>query len=336
MTQEYRVAVLKVYQKKKDNHSISLNLIDSQPHTLKAECEAAFEWFEKPDEATLALFLKKSKENKGAYLQAIKNLNANKFKALNNFLHDKVKDPVSKNIEMLAFLIDFKPRPYREGWKPIGQIEDEVIVVVEPEVIEEVLTDQETAEEEPVDITMPPTPVIVIENDDNEKKDGDDGKKRRDIKEGGTTGEAGHKFLRKINIIILTVLATLSIGAYEVIKGSGGDGKIKEHRGLVNQVDGVNRTGGCMYWNQDHYESIACDQQQDNALIILLDSDKLVHLKQIRDTSKISDASIGHVWYFKTPSREIQCFTDSGTYPVDTNRRLLPITKYIIHKYFHR
>ncbi|RYE55104.1 MAG: hypothetical protein EOP48_10920 [Sphingobacteriales bacterium] len=42
--------------------------------------------------------------------------------------------------------------------------------------------------------------------------------------------------------------------------------------------------------------------------------------------------SIGKVWY-SGRGKNHEFFTDSGMHPVDTTRRLLPVTDYIITKY---
>lgn len=337
MSPEYQEAVIKAYQKKRDDHTLSLNLVEPQPRMIKAECEAAFEWFEKTDEATFEVFVKKKKENKEAYLTALTLVQAHRFKALNNFLHDKVDSPEPRTIEMLAFLINFKPRPYREGWKPIAIVEEEEIIIAPPVVIEDVVIEDEPITGEPGDAMTPVHPIVVVQTDGSDERENDgEGKKEKETPTGEPTRTADYRVVTKRNMVILAALVTLSIGAYKMIKVKGGDGKDEGGSSIVNRVINPKEGDGCMYWNDNHYERIACDQKQSGALIVPLDSEKLVHLKQIKDTSTISDASVGHVWYFKTLSKEIQCFTDSGMYPVDTNRRLLPITKYIIHKYFHR
>ena len=89
------------------------------------------------------------------------------------------------------------------------------------------------------------------------------------------------------------------------------------------------KPGGCMYWAEDHYQSIPCDQ---NASAVPLDSDTLVHLKRITRPDTITSAAIGYVWYDKV-SGNLQYYTWSGFDPVRPEYRLKPITSYIIKKY---
>ncbi|OCX54264.1 hypothetical protein BEL04_08380 [Mucilaginibacter sp. PPCGB 2223] len=294
MSPEYRAAVLKAYQEKRDSGNLSPNLIEPKSGTLKAECVTAFDWYQSTDEATLQLFYGK-KDNEKAYKQAVKNgVAETTFKALNNFLNDRTEAPVDRTIELLAFLIDFRPRPYRYGWKPNE-------------------TQGETGGKTP-----PPPPPVNEDDDDTGET----------IKENLLA--RWMRFVNRKNIAITAlVIATLTGGLY-ALKNSAGKPPIKKTDSLSLSVIPTRH----MYWNNDHYDTIP-GSTPNSAPVLTLDTFRLAHFRQITDTSQINAQSIGHVWYFKT-AKGLACFTAGGAYPLDTNRRLKPITLYMIDKYFHR
>ncbi len=91
----------------------------------------------------------------------------------------------------------------------------------------------------------------------------------------------------------------------------------------------------CMYWADDHYEQISCNQKIQNKIIIAFDSVKLNNFKKITRPDTITLKAKGHVWYTKIKG-EIEFYTSDGFHPVDLQLRLKPITDYIIKKYiFH-
>ncbi len=91
---------------------------------------------------------------------------------------------------------------------------------------------------------------------------------------------------------------------------------------------------GCMYWASDHYERVACNEKHGDTLVIALDTFRLKHFKKINDPDTITQNSIGRVWYIKIDN-QIEYFTSDGDYPPEPNRKLKPITLYMIKAHIH-
>jgi hypothetical protein len=112
---DYIRLVLKIYQQKVAENDISPRLINPTPAKLRAECMAVFaERHDAKDEQTLRTFFGKQ-DSLDAYAKAIKKLHTDKFKPLANYLKRLVATTDDKNTELLAWLIDFEPRPFKFG-----------------------------------------------------------------------------------------------------------------------------------------------------------------------------------------------------------------------------
>ncbi|HZY36209.1 MAG TPA: hypothetical protein VFE53_06145 [Mucilaginibacter sp.] len=113
MFADYQAEVLQSYQEKKGANQLSLNLIHSTAAKLRNECEVvAVKRYLKKDENTIRSFFGQQNDLTG-YVTAIKKFDPEKFKPLDSFLKGNIKNTDQKNIELLAWLIDFEPRPYR-------------------------------------------------------------------------------------------------------------------------------------------------------------------------------------------------------------------------------
>lgn len=100
---------------------------------------------------------------------------------------------------------------------------------------------------------------------------------------------------------------------------------------LKNRV-AINGSEKCMYWSDNEYVQVSCTQKIQDKLIIALDSVKLNDLKRITNPDTITHNSVGKVWYAKSKGR-VEFYTSGGSHPVEINKRLLPVTNYIINKY---
>lgn len=91
-------------------------------------------------------------------------------------------------------------------------------------------------------------------------------------------------------------------------------------------------TQKCMYWKDDHYESIDCNVKITDAPVIPLNIRKLNYFKKITLPDTLTKNSLGKVWYIRTGNYR-EYFTDSGSHPIDTVRKLRPLSAYILFKY---
>lgn len=92
----------------------------------------------------------------------------------------------------------------------------------------------------------------------------------------------------------------------------------------------------CMYWNGNAYEAVACNVKTSSAKIPL-DTAVLNQLKKINEPDTLTQQSIGKVWYGKVNGKP-EFYAASGTHPLDANKRLMPLTNYMLTKYvsYHR
>ncbi|WP_316826448.1 hypothetical protein [Pedobacter miscanthi] len=87
-----------------------------------------------------------------------------------------------------------------------------------------------------------------------------------------------------------------------------------------------------MYWDGDHYEPVKDDKQNIGGPIIPLNVQTLTQQRKINLPDTLTSYSIGKVWY-KGRGKGHEFFTDSGAYPLDTQRVLLPLSSTILTKY---
>jgi len=91
-----------------------------------------------------------------------------------------------------------------------------------------------------------------------------------------------------------------------------------------------------MYWTGLHYEPTAGNDKTNGKLIIPLNKEQLANQQRITSPDTLTNYSLGKIWYGKTNWKEDgkpQFYTDSGTNPLDTTKRLLPLTAHILNKY---
>lgn len=129
---EYRKAVLQAYETKKAAGLLSAELLSPTPGNIKTEvlnvCEQRFN---SKDEKTLRSFYG-TKDNKAAYYKAIDTTTADKFRPLEKVLKKGTLNTALRNIDLLAWLIDFKPRPFDYTLGPIETPDDIEVSVIEP------------------------------------------------------------------------------------------------------------------------------------------------------------------------------------------------------------
>jgi len=111
MSIDYENAVMDDYQFKKKNGDLSLILINPTPSTLRDECLAVCRRrYEKSDNRALSLFFEPATDKEN-FLKIIDGWKTDKFRPLVNYLKGETQTPEPKNVEILAWLIDYQPRP---------------------------------------------------------------------------------------------------------------------------------------------------------------------------------------------------------------------------------
>jgi len=146
MFEEYKNEIVLEYESRKKLGKLSVNLIELTPGRLRDECIIVYH--ERPltqDNEILRAFFGPL-GNANSYDQLIDNIDIDKFRPLIQYLTGITTSTARKNIELLAWLIDFKSRPYT-NW------------LINPVVITDDVEPPITDEPEPPTTTEPTTPV---------------------------------------------------------------------------------------------------------------------------------------------------------------------------------
>ena len=303
----YKQAVILEYQKKKNEGSLPRNLQNHTPANLKKECVDEFPTkYSNKDNETFKSFFGRA-NNAEEYFQKVRNSDPDIFKPLNNFLRkDADSGTFDRNIELLAWLIDFKSRPFKPG-NPydLGKPEPTSL----PTIQEPVTRDSNIHVEESKPEELSVTHEILV----------------NDIKEAIPQGSPSTKmvitlFSRNIVGIPIKFRKIIKVLLFAIII-------------LTSSYIFYDKTKQqYMYWDGRQYQLIKYDQKVDGAVIIPLDTFKLAHLKKIENISLITRNSIGKVYYSKVNGK-VEFYTSKGDYPEDSNRTLRPMSKYIYIKY---
>ncbi|MEN0052369.1 MAG: hypothetical protein AAGC65_01805 [Mucilaginibacter sp.] len=268
MTQDnYRILVLENFDQQAEARLLPQELVSPTRKNLKAHAlHVCTERFDPKDELMLrAVFGKK--DNREAYIRAIEISSAEKFRTLNNFLNDREIYTDFKNISLLAWLIDFQPRPFHHD-----------------------LTIPDKS------VQLPPRPTTPGEDPPTITK----AKVRRYLP----------IFYALASLLVLTA-------GY-----------------LLWDHNKVNHALGCMIWAADHYEATNCKEIPANTTAYPVNQQLIQTFRKITQPDTLTLHSIGKVWYAKHNGR-VEFFTCSGIHPLDTNKRLLPMSVHILEKYVY-
>jgi hypothetical protein len=124
---DYIESVMGEYQKKQSEGSLPLNLEVPTPSKLKKACILrCSKPFDRRDEKILIDFFDPEGSDKPLAV-LIGRSDRDKFKPLSNYLKGETSSTDEKNIHLLAFLIDFRPRPYVFGMQQPKPDEYEII-----------------------------------------------------------------------------------------------------------------------------------------------------------------------------------------------------------------
>jgi hypothetical protein len=332
MPEDYRKVVFDAYQKKKREGSLSPNLLDPTPGNIREECLIIYRERERnpKDDEIFRQFFKAVDKEKG-YLPVLENSLAEKFKQMPKILKGGVPKPGLRYAELLAWLIDFKPRPSTSYYTSFYRDESFDLVEVidasgtktdenETMMISGNDNEDQNSENERILIDEKIDNQSGLVEDENESiieisEDKDEGNKV-DIHEIEYVRMFSTSFITIVSILLLFV-GTACFFAWEISLTSVRMPKADE---------------GCMYWNEDHYEPVKCDAQLTNGTIIPLNLTALQQQRKINLPDTLTSYSLGKVWY-KGFMKGHEFFTDSGAYPLDTQRVLKPLSSTILTKY---
>lgn len=303
---DYEQQVREAYKRGKENGTLPHGLLHLTPANLKDEClKRCTKDVNRRDERVIRDFCGDLNESRNCHA-IIQRCETDKFRPLVNYLKGKSVSTDAKNIELLAWLIDFPGRPWEMGKKYAGEEDTNVDPVSNgpgPATEDQVTTSEVSAGTPVIKDDKPTVNPVIPKNP---------------IIKDRIAGSEGAERLKGKSTKKLAVAFMLSL-----VVGTGGMWWwMNENRPL----------GGCMYWHEDHYEPIACSQKIPNMRIIALDTIKLKNFRKLTRPDTITYLAIGKVWYSKIEGK-LEYYTSEGEHPVAYHRQLRPITKYIIDKY---
>ncbi len=319
MFPDYERLVLEDYLQKRTANKLPLNLSMPSPARLKEECErVCMERFERKDEAVIRAFFGRSGDRKES-LKIIQDSNIDSFRPLGKYLRTGgITKPEPKNIELLAWLIDFQDRPFILGKRYLSkEVVGSTIKMNLP--IEDYSDDLIRGQHNPepvaeVNIIGASKPVQATENN------GSDEEGARTVSENAASVLKVLPAWRYWNAVVASALLLLAWIA-------GFQSWDKKENVMLSSGN-----GGCMYWAGDHYQPIPCHQKVPNTLVLALDTLLVKHFRKITQPDTITNRAIGWVWYSKIHN-VLEYFTSDGEHPVVIGRRLKPITEYMIEKH---
>jgi hypothetical protein len=318
---DYIKLVMEAYNKKRANNELSPLLAQSTPAKIRRECLNVYqERYDKKDERMLRAFFGPA-ENGRQFLQSIRDFKTDRFKPLDKYLKGGSEKTDDTNLELLAWLIDFQYRPYVFGME-VTLNDNELFIIgksvnsageknTEPKAK---LTDSKEEEEglgtrmEDGKRSMPKEPeedlVITKEKSENPSS--------------VYPTDNSTKNLKKALIIFLSLV--ISFGGMYIIWQH-------ERSRDVN--------AGCMYWADDHYEPVSCNEERKGRLILPLNAARMKSFKRITREDTITERSIGKVYYIRK-NNTVEYYTEAGNHPIEVTRSLKELSAYMFQKHLRK
>lgn len=336
MPEDYQTIVLAKYRKLTEEEKTSIGLSTLTRASIRKACIKKFnEQYRSEDDYIFAEFFDVDRIDAN-FSQLLNKSDADDFKAIHNHIvgNNKTDNTDLKNTELLAWLIDFNPRPSHRYYaierekerKETKELNGDVISTAEEsdELDNELQNATEIIQSEGViEIETDLSDKIIVPNES---------KNINHVAEApafiNTFGEVPivqentpvkllggpQKEIKKLNFLQRTgIVATLGL-----IMG-------------VAYWKGV-PPSECMYWTGTEYKAVACDAQIPNTQILALNQHKLDNFKKITLPDTMTFNSLTKVWYSKIDN-EVEFFTAKGKHPLKTERVLKPITIHILGKY---
>lgn len=310
MFPDYKNLVLEDYHMKKEQNKLPLNLVILSPAKLRDEClKVCDERYDSRDLRTLRDFFGVG-NGKEEFLRLIERIDVDKFRPLINYLNGDTESTNEKNIELLAWLIDFQPRPFELGRK-YGRREDGGK--------EEGGREEETKE--------------AGEGKQETKEKGGMEERRRQVAaevlpwaSTAPLEPAGMLPRKKPGL-----LKWLIPGAIAVVAATGFSiMKFKEKPPAIQSLAAL--ATSCMYWTGEVYKTVPCNARPGTATVIALDTFQLNNFKKVMQVDTITLRSVGKLWYLKRNNFP-EIFTALGNHPEELNKQLKPLSAYMIKKY---
>jgi hypothetical protein len=296
----YSNLIIEVFKLKKANKKLENCWTRPTPKSVKEECRrVCFERYSTADQGALREFFGKA-GTKEETLKSIDAIDIDRFRPVINLIKGQTSNPESKNVELLAWLINFQPRPFDYTSEFSRKLEELELRIKNGELFkEEMPVEQEKKEEEKLTTTQ-----LDIS----------------DTRTNYTLPAKKHFKLPGRNWLIGLGLVSVT--------GIGAIWKFNPSNGAIPKAETKNTT--CLYWNGYEYKNIPCSTSGDTILIPF--KPELLDFKRITTPDTITVLSIGKVHYSKK-NKVLEYFTTDGKHPEDTARKLRPLSRYMYDKY---
>lgn len=227
---------------------------------------------------------------------SIRRFELDKLKPLQYFIIGKTAKPDENIVKLLAILIDFQPRPY-EVWRGMGGKVN-------------------TAEREDIEDGAE---MGSKNNVDDHESNGDSNTAEQDgsTVDGPPNDVKPPRFLTlqpNHNRSLLYLIIPIVIGV------------------IIFFVMDTHATKQCMYWNDDRYTAVNCDEKITGIEVIARDNHFLKHFRKITQPDTLTVQHANKVWYSKI-NNTVEFFTLPGFHPVYRDRALKAATIHIIETY---
>lgn len=316
---DYTKLVSNAYKEKRANNELSPLLAQSTPANIRRECLNVYqERYHKKDEQVLRAFFGPAEQGR-QFLQSIRGFETDKFKPLDNYLKGNTEKTDDKNVELLAWLIDFHHRPYVFDKNVLLSVEE--LSITDPSTNNRKKEETESAYEDDVLPKNREESGILLKKESVEdavKKTGTS-IPLNVISKGNT-----EKNKSKRAAMILLILIICAGGIYAIWQQEKGKGIMK---GSVNSI--------CVYWASDHYEQVPCNEETKGRIIIPMNPERVRSFRRITREDTISEWSVGRLYYIKD-SNTIKYYTEAGNYPEDLNRNLKVLSHYIFDNHIRK
>lgn len=327
---DYTDLVVKTYEEKRDANLLSQLLMHPTSANLRQECLNVYaeriKRGEKEEENTLKAFfgIPPAGRNFG---HIIERHNPDKFRPLQSLIKREIKNPGLVTVELLAWLINFTPRPLghaqrifantNEANNPVNLITDNSEGKLEPDCAELNVGGIKEA--------IPGTNTV---NTEKLLRNGED---KTSITDNEGVGNRLAKTLkgnsqnnrRKTAALIVLIIAIFFSGMYFLL-----------HEKLRGAFLG-NVNTGCMYWAGDHYEQLPCNEKRSDRFKVPLDSEKMKNFKKITKEDTITEKSIGMIYYIRIGGNT-EYYTTGGNHPVYVTRSLKVLSRYMFETHLRK
>lgn len=315
---DYTDLVLKEYEEKRNANLLSRLLMQPTTANIRQDCLNVYNdrmnKGQKMEENILTAFFGVPPAGKN-FGYVIARYPPDKFRPFQKFIKGEIKNPSLATVELLAWLIDFNPRPLAYAQKMFG-------LTMDANNPGGAITDNNEGKVELNQVEINSEEKHLVEKIKSTENPPQDQEDKRSVKAQEYAGKVADTTTqkRKLKIVVITslVFATLLGGGYMA-------GKIYTN---------TNTNTGCMYWAGDHYERVSCNEK-GKGLLVPLNQEKIKSFRRITRKDTITEWSVGKLYYIKN-NNDIECYTEGGNYPLNITRSLKVITQYIFDKYLRK